>query len=150
MKKWLFVVLMLAGCGEEYYSTPGKTLARFVENKRMGSVMELNATLSCFTEEDQQWWSSHYMALCIAKFGTFSRACEDKVSAQTTVWGDSFEYAGPESATVSSSNIEEDKGTATLVVGGNEVYFKKEKGNWKIDGFFGMRTKMEEAYPQIK
>ena len=150
MKKWLFLVLLIFGCGEEYYSTPEKTLGRFIQNKTMGSMVEVNATLSCFTKEDQEWWSAHYQDLCEAKFGKFSRACEDRLAAQTTVWADSFEHAGPESTNVTSSNIDEDKGTAILVVDGNNVHFAKENGNWKIDGFFGMRTKMEETYPQIK
>src|SRR5262245_50864750 len=121
MKKWLLLVLLFVACGDEKYSTPEKTLSHYISNKTMGSAVEINATISCFSKEAQAWWSGHYMALCEAKFGAASRACEDKVSAQSTVWGDSFEHFGPESANVSSSDINDSDGTATVVVDGRKV-----------------------------
>lgn len=151
MNKWLvvFAILGLLACGEEYYSAPEKTLARYIENKTVGSALEVSATLNCFSKKDQEWWSSHYMVLCEAKFGAGSRACESKVEAQSTVWTDSFEHAGPESKNVEKSDINENDGTAVLVVDGKEVYFVKERGNWKLDGFFGVAEAMEKQYPQI-
>ena len=151
LKKRLAVIAILSclACGEEYYSTPEKTLERYLQNKTVGSAIEVTATLNCFSKRDQQWWSSHYMALCEAKFGAASRACESGIEAQSTVWTDSFEHAGPESLNVEKSDINEEEGTAVLVVDGVEVYFVKERGNWKLDGFFGVDEAMEKQYPQI-
>jgi hypothetical protein len=61
-----------------------------------------------------------------------------------------LEPAGPSSTKVESSEIDEDKGEATLVVDGKEVYFVKEGGDWKLDGFFGVVEDLEQQYPTIK
>lgn len=152
MKKGILIfwVFILSGCGNPDYATPEKTLERYIRYKGMTSMAEADNTIKCFTKADQQWWSEHFMITCYAIFGKFSAACENNISAQTSVWGNSFEDAGPSSTNVESSNIDEHEGTATLVVNGKDVYFVKEHGDWKFDGFFGVVEQLEEQYPTIK
>jgi hypothetical protein len=152
MKKGIFILfgLILFGCGNPEYATPEKTLQRYIKYKGMDRMSEAGIAINCFSKADQKWWNEHYLNTCIAMFGTFSAACETKIKAEMSVWGTSFEGAGPSSTNVESSNIDEHEGTATLVVDGKEVYFVKENGDWKLDGFFGVVEQLEEQYPRIK
>jgi hypothetical protein len=152
MKKGIFIlfVLILFGCGQPEFATPEKTLEHYIKYKGMDRMSESAATISCFSKADQKWWNDHFMTACVAMFGTFSSACQNKMSAQMSVWGTAFEGAGPSSTNVESSNIDEKEGTATLVVNGKEVYFVKEYGDWKLDGFFGVVEELEQQYPKLK
>jgi hypothetical protein len=56
MKRLFLAVALLFffGCeGEEYYKTPEATLERYVQNRRMGSAMQIEAALNCFPREDK-------------------------------------------------------------------------------------------------
>lgn len=141
----VFATLLILSCGEEYYSTPQKTLAHYVENRMMGSSAEEQACLNAFKKADKEWYESHYEALCWAAYG---RDCPGPgVTSEATVWVDMFEPAGPKTTDVDSADVKEK--TATLVVQGKEIHFIKERGNWKIDGLFGIDT-VKEKYPQVK
>jgi hypothetical protein len=141
-------MFILAGCGEEYYATPELTLQKYVENRMMGNRQELEACLNSFTQQDREWYEKNYVKICVAAYG---RDCPGEgLSTETTVWTDMFEPAGPKTAEVDSSVIDEDNDTATLVVGGVEYYFVKKRGNWKIDGLFGVPEKLAEKYPELK
>lgn len=146
-----FVLIVLAGflgCGEEYYATPEKTLQKYVENRMMGNRQELEACLNSFTQEDRDWYEKYYMNICSAAYG---RDCPGEgVSTETTVWTDMFEPAGPKAAEVDSSQIDDQNGTAVLVVKGQEIHFVKKRGNWKITGLFGVPEALAERYPQLK
>lgn len=145
----LFLLILLLGfygCGEEYYATPEKTLQMYVENRMMGNRQELEACLNSFTSEDREWFEKQYMNICVAAYG---RDCPGEgLSTETTVWTDMFEPAGPKSTQVDSSQIDSD--TAVLVVGGKEIHFIKKRGNWKMQGLFGVPEKLAERYPQLK
>jgi len=150
--KWLLITASLAffvaGCGEEYYSTPEKTLEHYVRNRTMRTREQYESCLNAFRREDREWFEKHYMKLCTAMYG---RDCPgESLATEVTVWTDAFEPAGPASSTVESSEIDDKNGTAVLVVEGQEVEFVKSNGNWKINGFFGVVEKLEEKYPQIQ
>lgn len=147
---FVLTVLALYACGDEYYSTPQKTLARYVDNKDMSSAVRIEATLNCFTKRDRDWFSHHYQAICEARFGKFSNACGGPTSSESSVWGDVFEAAGPNTTEVESADVNEKAGTAVLVINGRSYNFKKEKFNWKFDGLFGMEEQMISQYPQIE
>jgi hypothetical protein len=142
------LVLISVGCGEEYFSTPEKTLQHYVKNRMMGNRQEYEAVLNSFTRDDRSWWDDHYMKLCNAMYG---KDCPGEgLSTETTIWTDKFEPAGPQSDEIEKSEIDENKGTATLTVQGQDIEFVKERGNWKIVGMFGMREELEAQYPQIR
>jgi hypothetical protein len=146
---WMIVLVgalvsIFPGCGEEYYATPEKTLNMYVNNRGMGSRQQYEACLHSFSKADQEWFEQHYKSICRSAYG---RDCpSDYFAEQTTVWVDFFEPAGPNKTTIDSSNIDENAGTATLVVDGQEIDFVKEGGNWKIDGMFGMQEELEQKY----
>ncbi|MCI0612068.1 hypothetical protein L0244_03675 [bacterium] len=142
------LVLISVGCGEEYFSTPEKTLQHYVKNRMMGSRQEYEAVLNSFTRDDRSWWDDHYMKLCTAMYG---KDCPGEgLSTETTIWTDKFEPAGPQSDEIEKSEIDDDQGTATLTVQGQDIEFVKERGNWKIVGLFGMKEELESQYPQIR
>jgi hypothetical protein len=144
----LAAMAFLFACGEEYYSTPQKTLEHYVKNRMMGSRQENEACLHSFTQADQDWWRSHYVKLCYALYG---QDCPgESISTEATVWTDKFEPAGPGKPEVQSTEIDEKAGTAWLTVDGQDIEFVKEKGNWKMKGMFGVPEEMEQKYPQIK
>jgi len=150
--KWFLMTaafaLFTGGCGEEYYSTPEKTLERYVKNRTMFNREQYESCLNAFRREDREWFENHYMKLCTALYG---RDCPgESIATEVTVWTDVFEPAGPASVDVESAEIDEAKGTAVLVVDGQEVVFIKSRGNWKISGFFGVVEELERKYPQIK
>jgi hypothetical protein len=141
-------VLFALGCGEEYFSTPEKTLKHYIKNRMMGSRQEYEAVLNSFTRDDRSWWDDHYMKLCTAMY---AKDCPGEgLSTETTIWTDKFEPAGPQIDEIESSEIDEDKGTAVLTVQGQDIEFKKERGNWKMVGMFGMIEELEAQYPQIR
>lgn len=144
----LCVTIVVAGCGESYYATPEKTLQVYVENRMMGSRQELEACLNSLTKEDREWFESHYMDICVA---AYERDCPGEgISTETTVWTDFFEPAGPNAVQIDSSEVDDTNGTATLVVNGKEIHFVKVKGNWKIEGLFGVPSQLAERYPRLK
>ncbi len=143
-------LLFLIGCqGEEYYKTPESTLERYVENRRMGSAMQIEATMNCFPKEDKEWWLNKSLRICELKYGKFNQMCGESATNKSALWNDLFEIRGPKSTNVSSSDIDEKEGLATLVVDGQEVYFVKLKGNWKLDGFFGVKEELVQQYPEL-
>ena len=142
------LLLVLGGCGEEYYATPEKTLNRYVENRMMGTRQEYEATLNSFTKEDREWFEAHYMDICVA---AYERDCPGVgIGTETAVWTDFFEPAGPRSTAVESSEIDEANDTAVLTVAGKKFEFVKKNGNWKINGFFGVPEQLAEKYSQLK
>jgi hypothetical protein len=141
-------LLISVGCGEEYFSTPEKTLQHYVRNRMMGSRQEYEAVLNSFTHDDRTWWDDHYLKLCTA---LYEKDCPGQgLPTETSIWTDKFEPAGPSTDEVEKSEIDEDKGTALLTVQGQEIEFKKERGNWKMVGMFGMQEELEQQYPQIR
>jgi hypothetical protein len=146
----LWLGLTMAGCGQEFYSTPQKTLERYVEYRHMGNLAEITNCLECFTKVTREWWARHYMDACHAKFGTFSSLCGESKVDQANIWGGLIEESGPTTAEVESSNINEADGSAVLRVQGKDIYFIREGKNWKIDGFFGADDALTEQYPQLK
>lgn len=142
------ILVFSMGCGEEYFSTPEKTLQHYVKNRMMGNRQEYEAVLNSFTKADREWWDDHYLKLCTAMYG---KDCPGQgLPSETTIWTDKFEPAGPQTDEVESSEIDEDKGTAWLTVDGQDIEFKKERGNWKMVGMFGMPEELETQYPQIR
>jgi hypothetical protein len=142
------LLLISVGCGEEYFSTPEKTLEHYVKNRMMGSRQEYEAVLNSFTRDDRTWWDDHYLKLCTA---LYAKDCPGQgLPTETTIWVDKFEPAGPRTDQVEKSEVDEDKGTATLTVEGQEIEFVKERGNWKMVGMFGMQDELEDQYPQIR
>ncbi len=152
--KWILGILclglMMPGCGQEFYSTPQKTLERYVLYRHMGTVAQIENCLDCFTKETREWWSQHYLDACHAKYGAFSSLCGETKIDQANIWGGLIEEWGPKSSEVESSEIDENDGTAVLRVQGKDIYFIREGKNWKIDGFFGADEALEEQYPQLK
>ncbi len=146
----LWLGFTMAGCGQEFYSTPQKTLERYVEYSHMGNVAEIENCLDCFTKETREWWSRHYLDACHAKFGTFSSLCGENKVDEANIWGGLIEESGPTTAVVDSANINEADGSAVLTVQGKDIYFIREGKNWKIDGFFGADEALEAQYPQLK
>lgn len=146
---WVLVLLFtFAGCGEEYYSTPEKTLQRYVDNRMMGNREEYESCLNAFTDENRKWFEDNYLAICRAAYGRDYPG--EGISTETTVWTDMFEPAGPNSIKVESSDVDESAGTAVLVVDGQEIDFVKVHGNWKINGFFGVPEDLGERYPGLR
>jgi hypothetical protein len=146
----IFLISVWAGCGQEYFSTPEKTLQRYVENKSMRTPAEVEKALNCFKKSDKQWWDHHYVEICQAKFGTFHSLCEATKIGESNIWSGVIEPEGPSTAEVESSAIDEEKGVATLVVAGQDIYFIKEGSNWKIDGFFGVDDELKEQHPHLR
>ncbi len=146
----LGLLVLLACAGEKYYATPEATLERYIENKGMGSAMQVEATMNCFTRDNKEWWLNNSQLICELKNGKFSSMCGESAANKSAIWNDLFEHRGPKSTTVSSTNIDEKEGLATLVVDGVEVYFVYENSNWKLDGFFGVQEELEAQYPQLK
>lgn len=145
---FLILTVFFLSCGEEYYATPEKTLQNYVKNRMMASRAENESCLNSFTEEDQEWWRTHYVKLCYALYG---QDCPgESISTEATVWTDKFEPAGPNKAEVESSEIDEKAGTAWLTVDGQDIEFVKERGNWKMKGMFGVPEEMASKYPQIR
>jgi hypothetical protein len=144
------VLLLILGCsGEEYYRTPELTLERYIGNRRMGSSMAIEATLNCFRRSDKEWWENKFLRICELKYGKFNTMCGESATNMSAIWNDLFEPMGPKSTNVTSSDIDEKEGLATLVVDGAEVYFIKEHNNWKLDGFFGVREQLEQEFPEL-
>ena len=142
------ILLFSMGCGEDYFATPEKTLQNYVKNRMMGSRQENEAVLNSFTKADKDWWNANYMKMCSAFYGLDCPG--EGISTESTIWTDKFEPAGPNSATVENSEIDDQKGTAWLTVQGQDIEFVKERGNWKMVGFFGVPEEIKEKYPQLK
>ena len=143
----LFLIVFSAGCGEEYYSTPQKTLQRYIDNRMMANREQYESCLNAFRKEDRAWMEKNYMKLCSALYG---QECPGEgVASLAAVWSDQFEPAGPKKAEADSAQIDEHAGKAVLVVNGQEIEFVKKRGNWKIKGFFGVIPKLKAKYPQI-
>jgi hypothetical protein len=152
MKRLLAAIglLLLFACeGEEYYKTPEATLERYVNNRKMTSAMQIEATLNCFPREDKKWWENKNLRICELKYGKFDQMCGESATNKSALWNDLFEPLGPKSTNVSSSDIDEKEGLATLVVDGQEVYFVKEHNNWKLDGFFGVKEELIQQFPEL-
>ena len=152
MKRLLFAIglLFLLGCeGEVYYKTPEATLTRYMENRRMGSAAEIEATMNCFRREDKKWWLDKSMRVCELKYGKFNNMCGEGPANKAAIWNDLFEPYGPQSENVTSSNVDDKKKEATLVIDGKEVYFVKEHNNWKFDSLFGIREQLEQQWPEL-
>ena len=152
MKRVLLSVALLClfACeGDVYYKTPESTLSRYVAVRRMGTAADMEATLNCFRREDKEWWSNKIMRVCELKNGKFNSLCGGGVANKSAMWNDLFEPLGPQSETVSSSNVDEKAGTATLVIDGKEFYFVREHKNWKFDSLFGVREQLESQYPEL-
>ena len=146
---FLMGVLFLIGCGEEYYKDPESTLAQYVENRRMGSAMQIEATMNCFPKEEKEWWLNKSLRICELKYGKFNQMCGESATNKSALWNDLFEPIGPKSTNVTSSEIDEKEGVATLIVDGKEVYFVKTGPNWKLDGFFGVKEQLIEEFPEL-
>ena len=144
------VALLFAACGEEHFSTPEKTLQRYVANKSMRTHGEIQKCLNCFRKADKKWWEDKYVQICQAKFGTFHSLCQATKVGESNIWSAVMEPEGPTTAEVDSTEINEQDGTAVLEADGMEVYFVKEGGNWKIDGFFGVDEELKEQYPDLR
>jgi hypothetical protein len=143
-------LLLFFGCeGEEYYKTPESTLQRYIENRKMGSAMQIEATMNCFRRDDKKWWLDNNQRICALKYGKFNSMCGDSATNKSALWNDLFEPYGPRSTNVASSDIDEKEKLATLIVDGKEVYFVKEHNNWKMDGFFGVQEQLEQEFPQL-
>ena len=152
MKRFLIAACLLffIACeGEEYYKTPELTLERYVQNRKMTSAMQIEATLNCFPREDKKWWDDKNLRICELKYGKFNQMCGESATNKSAIWNDLFEPLGPKSTDVTSSEVDEKEGLATLVVDGQEVYFIKEHNNWKLDGFFGVKEQLIETYPEL-
>ena len=152
MKRLFLAVALLFffGCqGEEYYKTPEATLERYVQNRRMGSAMQIEAALNCFPREDKKWWEDKNLRICELKYGKFNAMCGESAMNKSAIWNDLFEPRGPKNSNVTSSDVDEKEGLATLVVNGQEVYFVKEHNNWKLDGFFGVKEELVQEFPEL-
>ncbi|HEY4490447.1 MAG TPA: hypothetical protein VI958_00555 [Acidobacteriota bacterium] len=148
---WLLCGLFLyLGCGQEYYSTPEKTLARYVENRSMRTPAEIEKCLNCFKKSDKKWWQNNYVAICQKKFGTFHALCAGTKISESNIWSAIMEEAGPTEGSVESVDVDEDEKSAVVVADGMEVYFVKESSNWKIDGFFGVDEELKDEYPDLQ
>ena len=144
----LLSILALMGCGEEYYSTPQKTLARYINSRMMMNREEYESCLNAFRKEDREWFEKHYMKLCVA---LYAQDCPgESLSTEVTVWTDVFEPYGPNKLNIESAQVDEKAGKAVLIVDGKQIAFVKNRGNWKIEGFFGARERLEEKYPQVR
>lgn len=142
------IVIFLFGCSEPYYATPELTLQKYVENRMMGSRAEYESCLNSFRKQDRKWWDNNWMTLCTKWYG---KDCPGPgIPSEAAVWTDRFEPAGPNTTTIDSSEIDEENGVATLVVQGQEIEFVKERGNWKMRGFFGLQEELASQYPEIK
>ena len=82
--------------------------------------------------------------------GAFNSLCSATRINESNIWSALIEPAGPSTAQVDSSNINETDGSAVLVVQGKKIYFLREGGNWKIDGLFGADDELKANYPQLK
>lgn len=141
--KVLALLFLLSGCGEEYYATPEKTLGRYVNARTMGRREDYEACLNSFRAEDRKWWDENWSKICVSTLG---RDCPgDGIAAEAAVWENTFAPAGPEVTDVESSKIDGDQ--AVLVVQGQEIDFVKERGNWKMKGFWGVPEELQEKYP---
>src|SRR3990172_6641664 len=145
---WVFfLIAFTAGCGEDYYSSPQKTLQRYVDNRMMANREQYESTLNAFRKEDREWMEKNYMKLCAA---FYQQECPGEgVATLAAVWMDAFEPAGPKKTDAESSRLDEGKGEAVLVIDGQEIQFGKKRGNWKIKGFVGVVQKLKEKYPQL-
>lgn len=152
MKPWprsLFLLSIIVfaaaalSCGQDHFASPEKTLAFYVENKAVGSTAQLSACLNCFTKSDQEWYSKHFRVIC-DKLYKFDCPAGD-VEAETTVWTDKFETAGPSVPTADSVQVDDKAGTATITVGGREYSMVKEGSDWKFDGFFGADAALQDS-----
>jgi hypothetical protein len=152
MKRLLLALglLCLLGCeGEVYYKTPQTTLQRYLEFRHMGSAMEIEAALNCFRRDDKQWWENKNMRVCELKYGKFNSMCGEGLANKAAVWNDLFEPYGPQSENITSSDIDEKEGSATLVIDGKEFYFVRDHKNWKFDSLFGIREELEQQWPEL-
>lgn len=144
----LSLVFILCSCGEEYFSTPEKTLQHYVKNRMMQNRQEYEATLNSFTREDREWWDANYLKMCSALYG---KDCPGEgISTETTIWTDEFEPAGPAVDEVESSEVDEANGSAWLTVDGQDIEFVKERGNWKMKGLFGVPEDLKKKYPELR
>ena|SRR3990172_11926996 len=139
----ILLVVFVSGCGKEYYSTPEKTLKRYVDNRKMGNLVEIENCLDTFTDSTRKWWAENRLPACYAKFGQFSPLCGENKVDISNQWEGLVESYGPSISDVESSEVDEQKGVATLRVQGKKINFRKEKGNWKIDGLFGAEAELE-------
>lgn len=152
MKRFLLAIglLCLFACeGEVYYKTPESTLTRYMSARRMGSALDMESALNCFRKEDKEWWSNKILRACELKYGKFNSLCAEGVANKSALWNDLFEPNGPQSENVTSSDVDEKAGTATLVIDGKEFYFVREHKNWKFDSLFGVREQLETQYPEL-
>lgn len=140
--------IFLAACGQEIYSTPQKTLQRYVQYRQMGTLAETENCLDTFTEATRAWWAAHRLDACYAKFGQSNSLCGENKVDISNQWGAFVEPYGPKTDNVDSANIDDKAGTADLVVEGKTIHFVKEKHNWKIDGLFGAEDDMKAIIAQ--
>jgi hypothetical protein len=75
--------------------------------------------------------------------------CGEGLANRSALWNDLVEPLGPNSTNVTSSNVDDKEGVATLIVDGREVYFVRENKNWKLDGLFGIREQLTEKWPEL-
>jgi hypothetical protein len=147
----LFVILisvLFISCGQEIYSTPQKTLQRYVQYREMGSIADTENCLETFTDATRKWWADNRLPACYQKFGQFSNLCGEGKVDVSNQWGAFVDPVGPKTTEVESADINEKAGTAVLTVQGQQIHFLKEKGNWKINGLFGAEEEMRELVRQ--
>ena|ERR1044071_6406416 len=148
---WIAALLFsFAACKDERFATPELTLQHYVEVRHMATIPEIENCLKCFTTKTKEWWDHNYVAACQAKMGAFNSLCSATRINESNIWSALIEPAGPSTAQVDSSNINETDGSAVLVVQGKKIYFLREGGNWKIDGLFGADDELKANYPQLK
>ena len=137
-----FVIVALS-CGQEHFASPEKTLAFYVENKTVGSNTAMMATLTCFTKSDQDWFQKNFRIICDKLYHVDCPPGD--IQAQTTIWTDKFESAGPSQPTADSVQVDDKAGTATITVGGKQFDMVKEGSDWKFDGFFGADANLQDS-----
>jgi hypothetical protein len=135
-------VVTMAGCGQEYFSTPEKTLSFYNDHRAAGSAADVDAMIRCFTKADQEWWNKNYRTICDKLYGIDCPVGE--VQAQATVWTDRIEPYGPKVTTADSVETDDKAGKAVVKIGDDEYEMVKEGYDWKFNGFFGADAELQE------
>jgi hypothetical protein len=152
MNPWLRILCSLSvialvigavSCGQDHFATPEKTLSFYVENKAVGSNTAMIACLNCFTQSDQDWFKKNFRMICDKLYHVDCPPGD--IQAETTIWTDKFEPAGPSSPTADAVQMDDKAGTATITVGGREYSMVKEGSDWKFDGFFGADANLQDS-----
>lgn len=149
----LLAPLLLAACSADpQYATVEQAAQTYTENgPRLVNGIEIpawNFVYYGLSKTSQQWFDENWEKICDRP--AYREACGNQglEKAKIVAFGGAIAPLGPPKF-AKIEKIEEDGNTATVTFAkwdGEMHLVKEERGNWKIDGLFGIEEKPESQW----